>query len=143
MYKQQLINDCRLIFGIKKVIFGSCLDDIEQGALYVDVSNVQEKVLDGRINFVVTCKLGTLYTRDGNPNGWLLGCLKQAAKKTDLKKAVSRFMIYGRETNTRFDNYQDYFTQAEIDCKYRVSVPYDPAEKTKGFLAKIKELFLK
>lgn len=140
MFKKQLINDCRLIFGIKKVIFGSCLDGVEQGALYIDVSSVRENVQDGYIRFVVSCKIGTLYTRDGNPNGWLLGCLKQAAKKEDLKKAVSRFMITSREQNTRFDTYQDFFTQSEIECIYRVSIPYDPAEKTNGFIAKIKEL---
>lgn len=140
MFKKQLIDDCRLIFGTKKVMFGSCLDRIEQGCLYVDISDVKEKVLDDRIDFVVRCKLGTLYTKDGNPNGWLLGCLKQAGKKTSLQKAVGRFMIIGNETNTRFDNYQGYFTQCEVDCKYLVTVPYDPAEKTRGFLTYFKEL---
>lgn len=141
MFKKYLIDDCRRIFGYKKIIFGSVDSGKEQDALYIDIDNVKENPLPNIYSFVIDGKLGALGTKEGNPYGFLLGRLKQAAKKQDLRVAVGRFLIYGKEEDIKFLNYEGYFTQTIIRFKWRISLQYDPAPKTTGFIAKIRSFF--
>uniref|UniRef100_A0AAU8AV55 Uncharacterized protein n=1 Tax=Dulem virus 29 TaxID=3145747 RepID=A0AAU8AV55_9CAUD len=143
MFKKQLEDDCRRIFGYKKIIYGDVDQGIEQDVLYISIEDVSEVVLAGKIKFLVRMKLAMLGTEPSTKYGFFYNRLKQAFKKDELKLAANRFLLYDKEKNIKFSNYEDFFVQTEVNCLYKVSVDYDPSAKTKGFITKIKEFFKK
>lgn len=141
MFKKQLMTDCRAIFGFKKIIFGDVDQGIEQNCLYISIDDISEKVHDGQVDYLVYGKLAMLGTNPSTPYGFFLDRLKQAYKKPKIQLAAQRFLIYDKEKNIKFSDYEGFFIQSEQAFIYKISLEYDPPKKTAGFIAKIKEVF--
>ena len=140
MFKKQLMADCRQIFGIKKIIFGDVDQGEEQNALYISIEDCKEVFHTGTVDFMVRGTLGMLGTKESTPYGFFLDRLKQAFKNSKINIAAQRFLIYGKEKDVKFSSYEGFFIQSEVSFFYKVTLEYDPAKKTRGFIAKIKEV---
>ena len=133
MYKKQLTDDFRKIFGIKKILFASVSDGWEQGALYVDVSDVKQVVNYNKQYFRVRGSLGLWGAHGSYKTGFFKNKLWEASKNKELKEIVNRIFLFDREDNVKYPDMESYFNQTEISFIYRVNLEYDPAKKTKGF----------
>lgn len=139
MFKKQLATDIKKIWGLKKVIFGTVEEGLEQDVAYVDVEEVKQQITQGFIKFRVKIKLGIIGTKEANRHGFLLSRLKQASKKPGLIEDVNRFLAFNREEDIKFEDYEGFFTQTSQRFLYCLTIEYDPAAKTKGFIAKVIE----
>lgn len=133
MYKKQLTDDFRKIFGIKKILFASVRDGWEQGALYVDVSDTKQVVNYNKQYFRVRGSLGLWGTHGPYKTGFFKNKLWEASKNKKLKEIVNRIFLFDREDNVKYPDMESYFNQTEISFIYRVTLEYDPEKKTKGF----------
>lgn len=141
MYKKQLEADLRKIYGVKKVLFASVESGWEQGALYVDVSNVWQNIRHGQQHFRVRGTLGMWGVSPAYKTGFLKDKLWEASRTSTLKEIADRILLFDNEENVKYPDMESYFNQTEIGFIYRVNMDYDPSKKTKGF--SIKTFFTK
>lgn len=138
MYHKDLIKDLTQIFGIKKVVFSSVEYGEEQDVIYCDISTEFNRPRNGFYYFRITGQLG-FNSQYGNTvkgffhDKWL--------RSTYPHKA--RLDFSGFENNVNFPVMNKFFCKSRIDFVYTIKLPYNPAQKTRGFMAKFYKLFKK
>lgn len=135
MFRSELEKDLQKIFGLKKVVFSSVEYGTEQDVLYVDIVTNKNRPANDNYYFKVTGTIG-YNTQNGNTkNGWWH--YKYLSSKHENK---SRLGLGSFETNVSFALMNKFFTKSRIDFTYRVKIPFDPSQKTTGFISAIRKL---
>lgn len=131
MYHKQLQEDLIKIFGIKKVVFSSVEYGAEEDVLYCDITTEFNKPRNGYYYFRISGNIGFNAQYGNTTKGFF------HYKWLDSKYAdKSRLDLTGFESNVNFPVMNKYFCKSRIDFVYTLKMPFNPSQKTRGFIAK-------
>lgn len=127
MYRKDLENDLKKIFGIKKIVFSQVEYGAEQDVLYVDILSTRNRPMRGYYYFAVSGSIG-LNAQYGNTKS---GFFHSKWLESHYENKT-RLNLGAREVNINFTQMNKYFCKNRIDFVYRIKIPFNPAKKTKG-----------
>lgn len=138
MYHKELEKDLKQIFGLKKVAFTSVEYGEEQDILYCDVATEINRPRRGFYYFRITGTIGFNSQYANTQKGFFH--YKWLESKYTNK---ARLGLGSYENNVTFAVMNKYFCKSRIDFVYTIKIPFNPSQKTKGFLATFYKLFNK
>lgn len=136
MYRKQMMKDLQAIFGIKKVVFSSVEYGEEQDVLYVDIETQKNRPQRGKYYFRITGNLGINSQAQNTVKGFF-----HAQYLNSRYENRNRLGLSGFERNVNFAIMNKLFCKSRVNFVYTISIDYNPARKTKGFIAKFYKLF--
>lgn len=138
MYHKELEKDLKKIFGIKKVVFSSVDYGEEQDILYCDIATQRNRPSRGYYYFRVTGTIGFNSQYSNTKKGFFHYKWLESDHADKFRLGLG-----GYENNVFFAVMNKYFCKSRIDFVYTIKIPFNPSQKTKGFLAKFYKLLTK
>lgn len=135
MYHKYLTDDLKKIFGLKKVVYSSVEYGEEQDTLYCNIATEFNRPRRGFYYIRVSGTLGYNAQYGNTKKGWWHYKWLESTYKDKL-----RLDLTGFENNVDFAVMNKYFCKSRIDFVYTIKIPFNPSQKTRGFMAKFYKL---